>query len=159
MAGHPVRLTMEEFLEAASVGLLRYAYNRAAGNSHKPPLPGPADWVNALATDVVGACGERVVARYHQAYWSPLRRTEDRHTLPDVANLEVRATVLDTGRLIVRPDDPAGRLYALVTGRPPLMTYRGWIPRADAERLGSWEDPDGRGYAWWVRPEDLIGPP
>jgi len=84
------------------------------------------------ASDVAGAIGELVYARYSGQPWDEEFRTTTGHT--DFGDLEVRHAALHDYALIVRPTDPDGIRVALVTGMGPSYALRGWIRVVDARR-------------------------
>lgn len=93
---------------------------------------GLADPVRGHALHLYGVWGEMVVAKALGLYWEP---TVDTFKAPDLAqNLQVRWAESETDRLLVRPADPAGDLYVLVTGTGPGFIVRGWMDGATAKR-------------------------
>lgn len=108
--------------------------------------------------EVVGACGEMAAAIALNVFWSPSVNTF--HKVSDLpGNVEVRSTTKVNGRvsLIIRDNDPADRIYVLVTGEPPTLDVVGWYIGADA-RQDRWRcDPKELRPAWFV-PRDELHP-
>lgn len=101
-----------------------------------------------IEEETVGIAGEWALARLLGIDWEPPLNTF--HTIPDVGCFEARATHRPNGCLIVRSNDPADRVYVLLTGPPPTMTLRGCIRGAAAKQDRFRRDPNGWRPAWFV---------
>ena len=144
-----VRLSPDEFLHAAMVGVTRQIDNlRNRRQDRYAGLPGEEAW----RVHIEGACGELAVAKWLGAYWSGnlgnLRAA-------DVAGLEVRTATRDDYQLIVHPGDRADARFVLVTGKAPLFVLRGWCYGREAQQDCYWSDPRGGRPAFFVPQERL----
>ena len=74
---------------------------------------------------------------------------------PDVGNVQVRHTVLDYGKLILRDGDDPNEPYALMTGRAPNLTYRGWLLGVELKVEKYHANPHNKGWLWWAPQPDL----
>lgn len=114
------------------------------------------DWPRGKPPDasLTGYLAELAVAQYLDVPWDPPIGTTDKHS-GDVGGFQVRATKYRTGCLVVRPQDPPGHVYILVTGEPPDLAIVGWATGWEARRLGKWEARNGRDPAWWLHQSKL----
>ena len=111
-----VTLTELELDIAAHIGIRRriesVAHRRIDDATKRTP------W----ETDIVGAIGELVVAKFLNIYPDLRLGT---FKLPDIGQLQVRATSYAEGCLIVHTYDPPDDLYALVVGvKGQPMSFR-----------------------------------
>ena len=104
--------------------------------------------------DIVGAIGEYAVARALGKPFQPLLNT---FKLPDVGELQVRATRWPRGHLIVREDDPEG-VYVLVTVNEPRAEVHGWLTAKEARQDKYWGNPDETRAACWSVPQYDLHP-
>lgn len=142
-----VHLTWSEVRVAALTGVDRNCYGIHHGLNPARPLPG---W----DAHVVGALGELAVAKLLGRYAA--REHTDRAT-GDVAGLQVRATWLDAGRLILRTRDVDEAWYVLVRGMPPDLEVVGAITGGAGKRPEWWKAPNGRAGAWFI-PDEALAP-
>lgn len=125
-----IELTDDEMQVAVWVGAMRRvgAIRKGLQYRNGPPQYPGQEW----AIDIVGAAGELACAKYLGLYWhglSPLARGCD-----VAGNVDVRSSLRDDAPLIVRDRDADDRPFVLVTGRPPLLTLRGWLVARDGKR-------------------------
>jgi len=142
-----VVLTPREFATAAGVGMARFVESSERGHDHASTYQ--RGYLERMAQEVVGACGEMALCKAVGRFWSPSVGTF--HALADMgSNVEVRSTARADGCLIVRDNDADDRWFYLVTGEPPTMTVRGSILGRAAKRP-EWErNPHGHRRAWFV---------
>lgn len=75
---------------------------------------------------------------------------------PDVGkNIQVRATKLLRGKLIVTDSDPDDQIYVLVVGQIPEYNVVGWIRGADAKNKDFIFAPNNRPPAYFVPQSEL----
>lgn len=142
-----VELTAPEFHSAVQVALLRLVTSSLRGMNHASTYD--RTWLKRLEEEVIGACGERAVCKAAGIHWDA--SVDTFHRVPDAgARMEIRATRLDDGSLIIRENDADDRWYYLVTGEPPRLTIRGRI-RGGAAKRDEWlRNPHGHRRAWFV---------
>lgn len=148
-----VQLTWLEIAHAARCGEMRHIHSRIRQSSNRYT----ADWSEGKSwnIDVLGACGECAVAKATGRYWSGMGTGYD-PTADDVVGLQVRHTVLPTGRLILHPADPDETPFVLVTGTDPVFRLQGWIFGREGKRPEWFEDPQGSGRpAYFVSQSEL----
>ena len=74
----------------------------------------------------------------------------------DSTGWEVRTRSDHDYDLIVRDDDPDGRVFILVTGLSPRFRVWGWIKSEEAKKENKWrKDYGGHGAAYFV-PKDAL---
>jgi hypothetical protein len=136
-----VQLAAHELLRAATEGCRRYIEDRLKGLPDRRRAKNKDDW----QIDIEGAMAEYAFAKGMDIEWKPAGMKQ-----VDVANIQVKHTVLRNGCLLIKPWDPLEDMYVLVTGRLPVFMLRGWILGAKAKTVGTWRDPRGWGGAWYV---------
>jgi len=104
-------LTPFEILHAAQVGIAR---NVSALRDHRPLENGRTDL--GMERHIIGAIGEYAVSRALDCCWRPAVGRLDTLT-GDVGRVQVKATTLPNGCLIVREHDPAEFTYVLAIVR------------------------------------------
>ncbi len=144
----PVELTAMEMYQAGIVGIARRIDSMRRGLSNTTGV------TNSWNIDIEGALGEMAVAKALNLYAGlPINNYKD----ADIGQYHVRATELDDGCLIVRPEDKLDCMYILVTGRNGKYVVRGQIEGYDATDKRFWRSPNGRPGAWFVPQSALIG--
>jgi len=144
-----IELTYEEMLIATLAAGLRRCRSKTKDWSDAHGYEGDAAW----DIEVEGCAAELAYCKYRNVYWEA---TLDSFKKADVGtNVQVRHTVLDNGRLIVRDDDNNEHFYVLVTGRAPKMKIRGWIKGADAKKETYVNAPNNREPAYFV-PQEML---
>lgn len=151
-----ITLTVEEFWEAVRVAYVRFMLSRKAGLD--PATTYERGYLTRLIEEVVGSCGEAAVGKWRGTPWGLVNTF---HRIPDTGNIEVRATKVPSGRLIIRPweikNDPQllERIFVLVTGEAPTLTLVGWALGSELIDDQWKDDPNGYGSAWFVPAEAL----
>jgi hypothetical protein len=133
-----VKLTWYELMMASSVGCRRNV--EALSKNRKGTFDGGLSTWDA---HILGASGEMAFAKATGLYWDASVNTFK--TGGDVVGVEVRTRSQRDWELIVRDDDPDGRIYFLVTGGPEKFRLVGWIKSEDARRP-EWRNNHG-GYS------------
>lgn len=154
-----VTLTKDEMLHAAMIGCTRQIDNlyRYLRQGYAAPESKGFDM------NVLGALGEKAVAKHFGVYWSGALGD---YRAKDVGGAQVRTTDHPDGCLIVHeppngsgkgdsPSDP----FILVTVHqedgPPTFWLRGWCMGRDAQRIEYYRTSGVRHPAYFVPPEDL----
>jgi len=107
-----------------------------------------------------GARGELAVARCYGAAWiHPVRNASNLH-LPDVGNVDVRATARPGSEMPIREGDPLERAHVRVELLGPGR-YRvvGWIYGFDAKLVRYRRPASDRGAAYWSVPLEALSDP
>lgn len=150
-----VTLSTWEFKACVDLANARLAVSSESGLSRESLGPDQQGLLDRLQLDVIGACGELVVCKALNRFWSPTVNTF--HNVADIGvNIEARTTQQEGGSLIVRDNDPSDRYYFLVVGEPPSFRVAGWIKGVDAKQ-DQWLRNPGRGRkpAWFVPQNQL----
>lgn len=142
-----MELALGEVYQAASVGILRRIESRRLNLSGGRAMNG-----NGWTNDIEGACAELALAKYLGVYWNGGVNT---FKAGDVGKFQVRYSQYYDARLVVRTNDAPGDIYVLVVGGEGNYTLVGWCAGERAREVGSWENPNGYEYAWWVDQRDL----
>lgn len=104
---------------------------------------------DTLRNNILAAGAELAVARWLGLRWSAVGNDGGSKTPADVGDdIEVKWTIREHGRLLVKPEDLDGRLhrpFALVTGGPAVYHVAGWVYGDEVKRRG-------RFLAHWDRP-------
>jgi hypothetical protein len=109
--------------------------------------------------DVNGAGGELAACRALNVDWSASVNTpNDPDILLNDKKIDVKTSIANKRLLI--PDLPKTHktkdwYFLHVTGEMPTYHVWGAILVSDGMNIGSYEDPNGWGYAWFVDPENL----
>ena len=143
-------LNKSEMLHAALVGATRQIDNLFKGRADNYGAEVEAGWQKHLG----GACGEKVVSRLLDHYWSG---NMGHLRLPDVAEIQIRTSSRDDGDLILHPEDNDDDRFILVTGVGPRFVVRGWIVARDGKRDVWWRDP-ARGRPAFFVPQSELSP-
>lgn len=147
-----VHISPEEFARCAAGGMLRFVSSSSKGHNHRSVRE--RTYYERLEDETVGAVGEYALCKYLGIEWDA--PVDTFHNVPDVGDVEVRATRHDTGCLVVRDNDADDRIFVLVTGTAPTVEIRGWIRGVDAKREVFIRDPHGHRRAWFV-PQHALG--
>lgn len=101
---------------------------------------------------VGGAVAEAAFAKHLNVYWWKGERN-----LPDVGEFEVRTTPYQTGHLHIKPNDPEGKRFYLLTGAYGTYTIRGWYTADEAKQHPEWlySKQQGRPAQYWI-PQDQL---
>jgi len=150
-------LNQREIAAAKRVGALRRQQIIELGISGRYGIEGTEQ--ELVKWDIDSTGGEIAAARILN---KPLNPAFKNFAGADIGkNIDVKTSRVHRYRLIVRPGDVDGEVdksnwwYVHVTGSLPTYKVWGAIKVSDAKKVGSWENPNNRGYAWFVRQEDL----
>lgn len=138
-----------ELMQGGLVGLMRRVGTMKNGTRDRDAPH--SSW----ATEIDAAIAEMAVSKYLGLYWQGHRNRDD-----DILDgREVRATVYETGKLVIRKRDlekNAAKRYVLVVACPPIYSIRGDFLCRDA-RQDKYYDPNPKegAPAWWVPQADL----
>ena len=151
--GVKVELTPAEGNAAKGQGLLRNKSAKDAGRTNNYGLQGAGE-----KEDILGAIGERVVAKYLGVPWNSGEDFSIRHD-GDVAGFEVRTTKHRNGRLLIAPGDDPKRIYILVTYEKGwVFVIRGWMLGAKAMEYPLYVLVEGRPAVHTVLQSELQKP-
>lgn len=118
-----------------------------------PDAAGADPYADRWRCHIEGALGEMAFAKAGGIYFGYKQGVF--HTEADIGKLiEVRTAQMQD-RLIVRPKDKTERLFVLLTGWSPCFRVWGWMLGSEAKQDKYWQDPNGRGFAWFVPKSDL----
>jgi hypothetical protein len=153
-----IQLSPQELTCAGTCAVNRSVSSMAQGFKDRHGLKNKTDAEKYWA-GFVGACAEMAFARIAGAYWHP-HFNHPKHE-PDVyPDWQVRwSSYGDGADLIIRNGDYQFK-YALMTGTPPVMQFRGWIAWNDEtyNKMGRfYEDRGGYGDpCWWIPQSELL---
>lgn len=101
---------------------------------------------------VGGAIAEAAFAKHLNLYWWKGNRNE-----PDVGDFEVRATPYASGDLHIKPNDPEGKRFYLLTGAYGTYKIRGWFTAEEAKKHPEWlySKRKDRPIQYWIPQEYL----
>mgnify|MGYP003108476325 FL=1 len=143
-----VTLTDYEMAMASNAACLRHISAKRRG---LPSLFAGREWQGHIE----GACGEIAVAKLMGKYWGGSINTFKNGGDIDSTGWEVRTRSEHDYDLIVRHDDPDGRVFILVTGQSPEYLVWGWIRSEDAKKEEWQKNYGGHGAAFFVPKEAL----
>lgn len=147
-----IELGVTEFNLAVQSAVLRLTLSAAM--KLDPANVRPRSWVRRMHDEIVGACGEIAFAKHCGRFLVPSVNTF--HRVPDCfSDVELRATDIAEGKLIVRDNDDASRRYVLAIVDAPAVRLAGWMfgHEAQAERFVG--NPHGTRPAWFVPQSEL----
>jgi hypothetical protein len=132
-----VELSADDEAYAEAIGQQRHDHSAANGWRNRRVNRR----VDDVETDRRGARGEMAVVRaYGVPGRNPLRVAEAIHD-PDVAGVDVEATVWTDGRLLLQPDDPDDRPHVLVIiAGNGVYRIPGWLFAFEGKRPEYWDD-------------------
>lgn len=139
-----ISLTDFELAMAANAASLRNI--AAIKRGYKSKMMQDKQW----QAHIEGACGEVAVAKAMGKYWGGSVNTFKSGGDIDSTGWEVRTRSSHDYDLIIREDDPDGRVFILVTGISPDYCVWGWIKSEDAKRNEWVENYGGHGKAYFV---------
>ena len=134
-------------LNSAEMARTEEIATRRMNESIRQGLKDKAGCKRNLPGDILGCRGELALAKALGEEWDESVNTFKN---PDVGDVQVRATELDRGSLIIRPNDPDDHMYVLVTGVAPNFIVRGYIYGKDAKHAKFVRSPNGREPAYFV---------
>jgi hypothetical protein len=133
-----VTLNYAEVLAAGQVGLMRNVSAIFGNRQDDAGKRRQHDW----HTHIEGACKEYATAKFRKTFW---HMNVGGIGGDDVGSYRVRGTDYDDGKVRLQRDDPADKIFILVTGRAPHYAMRGWLKCGDGQREEFWCDPTGTG--------------
>lgn len=146
-----VALTGHDLELARRVARERTADSRRAGFRTKGLQPSD----RVASDDMIGAAGELAVCRFLGVEWQTELR---RFRLADVrSDIEVRATRVGHGGLVVYLDDPPGKRYLLAVADLPAVRLVGWLP-GDVAKDRKWLRRWNRGNTTYLIPQRDLRP-
>lgn len=148
-----VELPLHDFIDAGAAGLVRMQESHGMGlNPASTYVRTP---VERLQEETAGALGEISMARLAGVPdWTPLVNTF--HEVADfMHDIEVRATTLFSGRLIVRDNDADDRRYVFFITNGHMAYAYGWLYGGEAKKTKYEDNPNGYRQAWFVPPDVL----
>ena len=147
-----IPLTLPEFDSAVNAARLRIIASTALGLNDATTYS--RDMMTRFWEELVGACGEVAIGKAANVWFVPSVNTF--HRVPDcLGDVEVRATDLDSGCLILRNNDADDRRYVLAIVNGTGVSLRGWMIGSEAKEKVYERDPNGYGAAWFVPQRDL----
>lgn len=147
-----VALTWTELRTAGVVGIEHFTEARVRGRR----TVNGQDVADALWDDMLGAWGERVVAKAGGCYW-PERDGPDGGAA-DVGPWHVRTAWRTSDRLLVQANELIGEPFVLVVPlRLPTFRIVGWMLGRDAKRDEWWQELQ-RGRPCFVVPQSALRP-
>jgi len=142
-----IELSIHEILVASQVGILRQLEDIKA---NKKSFIGEKQDM-AWQRHIEGALSECAMAKFLNVYWN-----KSPWFNPDVGDIEVRTTVYETGRLIIRDRDKDDTRYYLLTGINGKYTVRGYVYAREAKQTKYLDQPvAGRPPSYFVPQSDL----
>jgi hypothetical protein len=148
-----VELSLHDFVDAGTAALVRMIESHGMGlNPASTYVRTP---IERLQEETAGTFAEIAMARLVGVRdWTPLVNTF--HNVADcLHDIEVRATTLFNGRLIVRDNDADDRRYVFFIVNGQNAWAYGWCYGADAKKAKYEDNPNGYRLAWFVPPDDL----
>ena len=147
-----VSLNYWECFTAASVALNRKLEskfknlkNSTFGKQNKD------EWKN----DIEGALTEMAFCKAFGMYWDGSVNTFKNPDVPDTP-IQIRGTEYNTGRLIIRENDPVNDLYILVVGSIPNYKIVGGLFGHQGRMDKFIEDPNNQGRCWMIPQQQLL---
>lgn len=101
---------------------------------------------------VGGAVAEAAFAKHLNVYWWKGNRND-----PDVGEFEVRTTPYASGHLHIKPNDPEGKRFYLLTGACGIYYIKGWFTAEEAKQHPEWlySRKIGRDPQYWIPQSSL----
>ena len=101
---------------------------------------------------ISGALAEAAFAKHLNLYWWKGAKNE-----PDVGEFEVRTTPYANGDLHIKPNDPKGKRFYLLTGANGTYKIRGWFTAEEAKQHPEWLycKKEGRTVQYWIPQKHL----
>lgn len=115
------------------VGVVRRINNIFRDHHDRHKMPEDKAW----QFDVHGGCGELCVAKVCD-WLEQWYRVIEHKNAADVGPLEVRATDLSHGGLLMHDDDKDERIYILVTGSRENFVIQGWLYGKEGKKPAYW---------------------
>lgn len=148
--GVTLRLSPHELFQAAQVGVTRRIDNLRRLNVSEPHGTPDEAWY----ADITGACGELVVAKFVDRFWSGQLGN---YKARDAGPVQVRTTRYTDGHLLLYDTDVDDHPFVLVFGEAPEFTMAGWLYAREGKLpLYARVTPHGK-PAYWV-PQRALKP-
>lgn len=142
-----VKLTYAEIQMASIIGVQRQIEDIKWENFGKYGAKKHMGW----QTHLEGALSECALAKFLNVYWS-----KGKYDQPDVGNVDVRATHLPHGKLILHDADDDNRRYYLLVGLNGTYEVKGYILGKDGKRPEFWGDPSGENRPAYFVPQQYL---
>ena len=99
-----------------------------------------------------GALAEAAFAKHLNLYW-----WKGAKNTPDVGEFEIRTTPYANGCLHIKPNDPEGKQFYLLTGANGTYKIRGWYTVNEAKLHPEWlySKKEGREKQYWIPQDEL----
>jgi len=149
-----VKLTKFEAQVACMIGCERRLTNRYKEVGAKDYVKEVQFELGGFERDIQAAAAECAFAKARDKYWDFSVNTFKK---PDVGDIQIRHTIRNGGKLIVRPDDSDDEIFVLVTGEIPEFTIRGYMRGSEAKQDQFISNPGG-GKPCWMVPQDNLRP-
>jgi hypothetical protein len=143
-------LSPHELFQAAQVGVTRRIDNLRRTGINEPHGTPDEAWY----ADITGACGELVVAKFIDRFWSGQLGN---YKARDAGPVQVRTTRYSDGHLLLYDTDVDDHPFVLVYGEAPEFTMAGWCyAREGKHTMYARLTPHGK-PAYWV-PQSALHP-
>lgn len=139
MRAEIITLTESNLSFAAHVG----AQRRIAGVMRQAPGKYGIDNRNGWQWDIEGAIGELAVAKYLNLFWDGAFGD---YLAKDVDELQVRATSLQSGNLILHQEDGNDDTFILAIIELPAVFLHGWISGTVGKAEENWRETERPAY-------------
>lgn len=131
------------------VGIQRQIEDIKWGNHEKYGAKKDLAWQRHIE----GALTECAMAKFLNVYWNKAK-----WNLPDVGDVDVRASSVFDSELIIRKNDDPDKKYYLLIGINGEYEIKGWLYGRDAMKDQFWTSKDtGRPPAWFF-PQSYLNP-
>ena len=149
---YTITLTETEMRSASLVGIERQMDSMRKGSKDSYGFQG-----NPWGNHVLGALGEKAVAKLLRVYWDESVGTYNEGY--DVGNYQVRTSASHYAGMTIRHRDNDRKKYILVTGTGPTFRIHGWMYAGEAKRHPEWlEDKQNRGSPAFFVPQSALHP-
>lgn len=153
MKGVEIKLEWAEVTLAAMGGVMRNLMARKYNRQVEKGRSGIG-----IEQDVVGALGEFALAKHTNLFWTPHVGYLDTH-LGDVGRIQVKATTLQHGSLIVQEDDDPRFPFVLAIVAAPRVQLVGWMMGVEAKTERYWRPEGGKIHqAAFFVPQECVLP-
>ncbi len=147
---HKIRLTQREMIQGAFVASMRQIENLGKGRREAYGCTENKDW----QFHAEGALGEMAFSKARNVYWCGAHAFRG----DDADDWNVRTRSLDWYDLLLHPDDPDDKPFALLTGMNGIYLIRGWIWGGDGKNSVWWGDKAKNGRPAYFVPQSALTP-
>ena len=160
MSGTTVTLDACEIRVAIAGGIGRHLRAIELGRKHQHGLDGGGEWNWKLwYADVLAFAAEVAAARCLDVYWRDAPQPDTDGDIGNPPRYHVRHTVLESGRLILRPTDVEDSIFVLVVGTVPVFRVVGWITSDEGMEDEYWVlDLGNQRPPCWMIPQHALRP-